>query len=879
MHAASTPNFLSAQALEANNNNAASSSPAAQPQHVQPPASYTSEEMAFHKLFPNVPLSEKLVESFQCGLSRKKIVRMGRMYLTSLRICFHSSFMKESVTIDWDQVIGVEKKSNFVFEAVIVEVNGGERHFFSAFMYGVTDQAHKLMTMLWTVRSKYGAAGAAAAGQQQAESEIAAAVAAAAATTKSVGAAPGSGQVDDDARVNSPAAEQAILPSPDDDTSERAGSDPAATLDIAGAAAAGGNRSSQPSPARVRPTENSFSTAAEATGRPSGGMLDKPQLRDEPRPVTPQQGPSKSRRNAPEGAASTAAPSGQEGAVPATRRAVTPPAQRPEPTTPDIFKHFPSISKSETVVDRFQCSYVSGVHRLGGLYITTNYILFHSVMMSEGVMIKFSDVSSIEKEQTIIILDGIVVTTKSGVSHSFTSFVSRDAAYNILVHFFGPHKIKAAKEKSIATAAAAAAAPPPPAAAAPNARTPPESPLSSPATAAGNVTPPPMPTTGSSSSIFRTTTSTSSFDSFPRVSSVNEFSKVQTDFGTGLSPVEHFVKQIVPDKDLPKGFSVIDVFKELFDDETSFLDEYHEQRQDTARTWEPWRTPLAGSPPSSGQRKLLCTTIIRAVFATACPFTEFQRYALMNVNGSPTLLVQLSGQAIGVMFADSFRAETLMMFTQNTATDTVTVRVMGHIQFLRNVWVKSKILSTALDVEMPDCYQTLTNMAIKRLSSSRPSAAGGPSNLASAVTAALPAVAAAPAAPATSAAQPLLSQPLASPQVASSPAAGVKDEGTVKHVTVALCLLGLFFSVRGLLSTLTFNVDNYFAEQMSAALCSSGSAAECNAVLSSSSVRGGELAAAMSLANAIVALFRPVVVASLCCTSVYFVGKLRNLLL
>ncbi|CUG86489.1 Hypothetical protein, putative, partial [Bodo saltans] len=117
----------------------------------QNPATYTPDELAFHKLFPQVPLNEKLVESYQCGLSRKKIVRMGRLYLTSLRLCFHSTFLSESLMMEWEQVDAVEKKENFVFEAIVVKGSAGETHYFSAFMYGMTDQAHKMTTMLWNV--------------------------------------------------------------------------------------------------------------------------------------------------------------------------------------------------------------------------------------------------------------------------------------------------------------------------------------------------------------------------------------------------------------------------------------------------------------------------------------------------------------------------------------------------------------------------------------------------------------------------------------------------------------------------------------------------------------------------------------------------------
>jgi hypothetical protein len=876
MHAASSPNFLSAQALDANNNanSASGQQPTATQQPQQQPqlASYTSDEMAFHRLFPQVPLSEKLVESFQCGLSRKKIVRMGRMYLTSLRICFHSSFMKENVVIDWDQVTLVEKKSNFVFEAVIVEVGGGqgERHFFSAFMYGVTDQAHKLMTMLWTVRTKYGAAMEASNSAAD-PSSLAAVEGGEPSALQPVIAAAASQHPG--ARSSSPVAVDDPPPAADGDGPSHGDRDAASSSDPPPTRAGGSvdRRPAHESPARrPRPVESDEALAAPVreyvSPAASKGRTLTPIPQPQPQPPPPAKAvqPVSSPQTGPASQQSAAAPLAD--------------------ASHEILKHFPTVAKSETVVDRFQCSYVSGVHRLGGLYITTNYILFHSLMMSEGLLIKFSDVASIEKEQTIIILDGIVVTTRAGVAHSFTSFVSRDAAFNILVHFLGPHKKKLEKERSIAAAAAAAAA-------AVKTVTPPSSPVlaSLPSTgvvpATGNNAPDASapssssPAGGSSLSIFRTATSVSNLDSFPRVTSLDEFSKVLTDFGTGLSPVSCFVKEISPEKDLPKGFTILDVFKELFDDETSFLDEYHEQRQDTARTWEPWRPALPGSPAACGQRKLLCTTIIRAVFATACPFTEFQRYGFMVIDGVPTLAVQFSGQAVGVMFSDAFRAESLIILRQDPSKGCVTVRVLGHIQFLRSVWVKGKILSTALDVEMPECYSTMTAMAVKRLNTKTPSATGGvPLPAASGGVVAAVVASPPPPTPPAYAPLPASAAPTSSGAGSSAGAPPSDQTGTVRHIVVAVCLLGLFFSVRGLLTALTFNTDSYFSTSaFSPTLTGEPCKGECTANGSNNMI--GEMAAASCFANAIVTLLRPVVVAALCGSSVFFVTKLQGLLL
>ncbi|EKG00015.1 hypothetical protein TCSYLVIO_009057 [Trypanosoma cruzi] len=214
--------------------------------------------------------------------------------------------------------------------------------------------------------------------------------------------------------------------------------------------------------------------------------------------------------------------------------------------------------------------------------------------------------------------------------------------------------------------------------------------------------------------MFITKTSEPNVSGFPVVDSLQEFSKVLTDYGTAFSDFSCFTRELIDPIVLPKGKTVLDVFKVCFDDNASLLEEYHRDRKDSNQKWEPWRPAQTGSPQFSGQRVFTCTTTIKALVSKSCPFTEYQRYAFMNVGGhEPTLVVQLSGQAEGLMYADAFRAEALLVFTQSDSG--VAMRVFGYIQFLRDVWVKGKILRTSLDNEMPICYRKLGSMLIERL--------------------------------------------------------------------------------------------------------------------------------------------------------------------
>ncbi|ORC87787.1 uncharacterized protein TM35_000201960 [Trypanosoma theileri] len=572
-------------------------------------ALYTPEEQVFHRLFPQVPLSEKLVESRQCALTtkKKKFARMGTLYASSLRVCFGSPFLKDPIMVRWEDVTYVDKGSNFIFDSIVIKTKQEEELMFSGFLSGGTGQIFKLLRTLWTVRVRYVLSGAPVPVQTTVPSPV----------------IPAQGSSKSSDSLSSPSEEDTSRDDEENSLIDTVSSTKPIIAEIVSST----------------PPYNSTKTDSDTTLYSDKGNENEEKSHS----------------------LSTSVGKAFIG-------------QDTAPEKYEVLQQFPRIPKSEPLIDYFQCSYVSGVHRIGRIYITTNYILFSSVMMSERLQIAFKEVKNIEKEQTMVILDGIAVRLNNGSTHSFTGFVSRDAAFNILTHFFNAMKTLNPPPQSL----------------------------------------PYINETIDGEVAFTTKTSEADMSKIPVVDSLNEFSKVLTDYGTALSDFSCFTKELMDPVVLPEGKTVFDVFKVCFDDSSSIMEEYHRDRKDTDQKWEPWRPALTGSPIFSGQRQFKCTTIIRALVAKACPFTEYQRYAFMNVEGrEPTLVVQLSGQAEGVMFADAFRAEALLIFTQNDAK--LTMRAFGHIQFLRDVWVKGKILRASIDNEMPECYRKLSTMLTERL--------------------------------------------------------------------------------------------------------------------------------------------------------------------
>jgi hypothetical protein len=134
---------------------------------------------------------------------------------------------------------------------------------------------------------------------------------------------------------------------------------------------------------------------------------------------------------------------------------------------------------------------------------------------------------------------------------------------------------------------------------------------------------------------------------------------------------------------------------------------YRDFRRDTDVDFQPWRAPASTSKTNgaphyqAGQRCMHCQTVIRALITEKYyPFEEYHRFAFLKLAGKPTLVYQTSGQASGVTFSDTFRTESLCVYTETTDQATglprVSARMFMYVQFLKFSIVKGKIKSESL---------------------------------------------------------------------------------------------------------------------------------------------------------------------------------------
>lgn len=86
----------------------------------------------------------------------------------------------------------------------------------------------------------------------------------------------------------------------------------------------------------------------------------------------------------------------------------------------------------------FSCAFVSEILLQGYLYITKNYFAFYSNVFGyvTKLLIPITSVIKISKEKTVKIIPNAIAVASIGERHVFSSFLSREAAYQLMVNMW-----------------------------------------------------------------------------------------------------------------------------------------------------------------------------------------------------------------------------------------------------------------------------------------------------------------------------------------------------------------------------------------------------------------------------------------------------------
>ncbi|GAA6003637.1 hypothetical protein JCM10207_003521 [Rhodosporidiobolus poonsookiae] len=105
-------------------------------------------------------------------------------------------------------------------------------------------------------------------------------------------------------------------------------------------------------------------------------------------------------------------------------------------TTHEKFHHiFPEIPEDEELIEDYRCALVRDILVQGKLYVSETYLSFRANILGweTSLSIPWTEIVSIEKRMTAKILPNAIEVRTLHATHTFSSFLSRDASYSLIV--------------------------------------------------------------------------------------------------------------------------------------------------------------------------------------------------------------------------------------------------------------------------------------------------------------------------------------------------------------------------------------------------------------------------------------------------------------
>ncbi|KAK3836015.1 MAG: GRAM domain-containing protein, partial [Linnemannia elongata] len=103
----------------------------------------------------------------------------------------------------------------------------------------------------------------------------------------------------------------------------------------------------------------------------------------------------------------------------------------------DFHSLFRSVPDDEKLIEDYGCALQKEILVQGRLYISENHVCFHANIFGwvTTLVIAFSEITAIEKRLTAFVIPNAIsiVTTTNTKGHFFASFLSRDAAHDLLM--------------------------------------------------------------------------------------------------------------------------------------------------------------------------------------------------------------------------------------------------------------------------------------------------------------------------------------------------------------------------------------------------------------------------------------------------------------
>ncbi|GAA5882760.1 hypothetical protein JCM1840_002596 [Sporobolomyces johnsonii] len=135
----------------------------------------------------------------------------------------------------------------------------------------------------------------------------------------------------------------------------------------------------------------------------------------------------------------------------------------PKTTNEKFHSLFKTIPDQEELIEDYRCALVKDILVQGRLYLSEHFLSFRASIFGweTSLQIPWSEIVTIEKRMTAKIIPNAIEVRTLHATHTFASFVARDAAYDLLVaiwHHVHPHEeLTRVKGRARASSTASAA--------------------------------------------------------------------------------------------------------------------------------------------------------------------------------------------------------------------------------------------------------------------------------------------------------------------------------------------------------------------------------------------------------------------------------------
>ncbi|TKY85320.1 hypothetical protein EX895_005482 [Sporisorium graminicola] len=99
---------------------------------------------------------------------------------------------------------------------------------------------------------------------------------------------------------------------------------------------------------------------------------------------------------------------------------------------------FPQVPEDDYLIEDYGCALVREILIQGRLYVSENHLCFKANIFGwvTNVVLPFSEIISIEKRMTAFVIPNAIQIATLQTKHNFTSFLSRDATYDLVVNIW-----------------------------------------------------------------------------------------------------------------------------------------------------------------------------------------------------------------------------------------------------------------------------------------------------------------------------------------------------------------------------------------------------------------------------------------------------------